>query len=115
MRAGLVGGSMILYTPLYKLRRKISRLMHIIFITESRDMIGVKPIKEIISSLFVWPLVSVEQFNETDFQWRHVLPKILAILPENILFNIGIDYEDNPNNTTMLYVNVYTILHEDFY
>ena len=69
------------------------------------------PIKDIISSLFVWPLASVEQFNETDFQWRQVLPKILAWLPKQILFDIkiGLDYTDKTNQTRMFYVRIFGI------
>ena len=65
---------------------------------ESRDILGMNPIKDIISSLFVWPLASVGQFNETDFQWRQVLPEIMVISPEQGLFDISVG--NDPSNKT---------------
>ena len=68
------------------------------------------PIKDIILSLFVWPLASVGQFNETDFQWRHLLPELMVVLPEHELFDIYVG-SDTSNETQRILI--VCINHED--
>ena len=65
------------------------------------------PIKDIISSLFVWPLASVGQFNETDFQWRHILPTQMVLMPSAGLFNmfVSIDLFDTIKRVIMVCFN----------
>ena len=72
------------------------------------DTIGMNPIKDIISSLFVWPLASVGQFNETDFQWRHVLLNMMVTLPSIDLFDIIVGY-DSTNETLRILNFVFII------
>ena len=79
-------------------------------IKEKRDQIGLKPIKDIITSLIGgWPLTKIGQFDEKKFDWRDVMPKIMPLLPRAWHFYISVrphNFSDPTDKRKMLDVRV---------
>ena len=80
--------------------------MTLLTFVETREAIGVAPVKDYMQSLIGdWPLLSAN-YNDSKFDWKQALPKMVAKVGLSPIFNIDLDVDANDTKVNRFNVSI---------